>query len=177
VRFLRILVSGHKVLKKQKHCYFYKKPRSMNNNETSHAIHILLVEDNIADIRLTEEVLKDGKLNNRLSVVKDGEEAIFFLKKEGKYKDADTPDIILLDLNLPKKDGRQVLAEIKADPVLMLIPVIVLTTSSSEKDIISTYANHGNCYITKPVDFDQFIYVITTIENFWLTIVKLPNHN
>ncbi len=147
---------------------------SMDNKETSQAVHILLVEDNPADIRLTEEVLKDGKIRNQLSVAMDGEQALLFLKKEGEYKNAATPDIILLDLNLPKKDGREVLAVIKSDPVLMLIPVIVLTTSSAEKDILSTYAHHGNCYITKPVDFDQFIHVITTIENFWLSIVKLP---
>lgn len=141
---------------------------------TSKPIHILLVEDNPADIRLTKEVLKDGKIHNQLSVVEDGEEAINFLKKTGKYQNAGTPDIILLDLNLPKKDGREVLSEIKADSSLMMIPVIVLTTSSAEQDILSTYAHHGNCYITKPVDFDQFINVITTIENFWLSIVKLP---
>lgn len=147
----------------------------MNGNKgISQAIHILLVEDNPADIRLTKEVLKDGKIKNQLSVVMDGEEALLFLRKKGNYNNASTPDIILLDLNLPKKDGREVLAEIKSDPVLMLIPVIVLTTSSAERDILSTYAHHGNCYITKPVDFDQFITVITTIENFWLTIVKLP---
>jgi CheY-like chemotaxis protein len=137
-------------------------------------INILLVEDNPGDIRLTKEVLKDGKIKNNLSVVMDGEEAIFYLKKEGNYADVLTPDIILLDLNLPKKDGREVLAEIKSDSSLMMIPVIVLTTSSAEQDILSTYANYANCYITKPVDFNQFINVIRSIENFWLTIVKLP---
>lgn len=137
-------------------------------------IHILLVEDNPGDIRLTKEVLKEGKLNNRLSVVIDGEEAIQFLKKQGAYKNEPTPDIILLDLNLPKKDGREVLAEIKTDPDLMTIPVIVLTTSSAEQDILNTYAHHANCYIMKPVDFNQFIEVIRSIEEFWLTIVKLP---
>lgn len=142
----------------------------MNLNE----INILLVEDNPGDIRLTKEVLKEGKIKNKLSVMMDGEEAILFLKKEGKYKDAISPDIILLDLNLPKKDGREVLAEIKADPKLMLIPVIVLTTSSAEQDVLNMYAHHANCYITKPVDFSQFIDVIRSIENFWLTIVKLP---
>lgn len=148
----------------------------MENRENNLAIHILLVEDNPGDIRLTKEVLKEGKIRNDLSVVMDGEEALLFLKKTGKYKDVKTPDIILLDLNLPKKDGRQVLAEIKSDPVLMLIPVIVLTTSSAEKDIMNMYAIHANCYITKPVDFDQFINVVRSIENFWLSIVKLP-HN
>lgn len=140
-------------------------------------VQILLVEDNPGDIRLTQEVLKDGKICNNLSIVMDGEEAMSFLKKTDKYKDAVTPDIILLDLNLPKKDGRQVLAEIKSDPVLKIIPVIVLTTSSAEQDILNTYANHANAYITKPVDFDQFINVIRNFENFWLTIVKLPTNN
>lgn len=147
----------------------------MDSKVISPAIHILLVEDNPGDIRLTKEVLKEGKIRNDLSVVTDGEEALLFLKKEGKYKDTRSPDIILLDLNLPKKDGRQVLAEIKADPILMLIPVIVLTTSSAEKDILNMYAIHANCYITKPVDFDQFINVVRSIENFWLSIVKLPH--
>ena len=137
-------------------------------------INILLVEDNPGDIRLTKEVLKEGKIRNELHVVMDGEEAIFYLKKTGKYKEADTPDIILLDLNLPKKDGREVLAEIKTDPELMLIPVIVLTTSESEQDILNMYSHHANCYITKPVDFNQFINVIKSVENFWLSIVKLP---
>ena len=137
-------------------------------------IDILLVEDNPGDIRLTQEVLKDGKIQNKLSIIMDGEEAINFLKKIGKYKDAPTPDLILLDLNLPKKDGREVLAEIKRDTELARIPVIILTTSAAENDIINTYSNHANCYITKPVDFKQFISVIRAIENFWLTIVKLP---
>ena len=138
------------------------------------AIDILLVEDNPGDIRLTKEVLKEGKIENKLNVVMDGEEAIFYLKKTGNYKDVITPDIILLDLNLPKKDGREVLAEIKTDPALMLIPVIVLTTSESEQDILNMYSHHANCYITKPVDFNQFINVIRSIEDFWLSIVKLP---
>lgn len=142
-----------------------------------HPIHILLVEDNPGDIRLTKEVLKEGKINNELSVVTDGEEALNFLKKQGKYAGINSPDIILLDLNLPKKDGRQVLAEIKSDPQLKLIPVIVLTTSSAENDILGMYAIHANCYITKPVDFDQFINVVHSIENFWLNIVKLPHSN
>lgn len=137
-------------------------------------IDILLVEDNPGDIRLTKEVLKEGKIKNMLSVVNDGEEAINFLKKNGKYKDAISPDLILLDLNLPKKNGREVLIQIKSDPELSSIPVIILTTSDAENDIISTYASHANCYITKPVDFNQFINVIRVIEDFWLTIVKLP---
>jgi two-component system, chemotaxis family, response regulator Rcp1 len=139
-------------------------------------INILLVEDNPGDIRLTKEVLKEGKIRNNLSVVTDGEEALFFLRKSGQYKDAFTPDIILLDLNLPKKDGREVLSEIKKDEFLKLIPVIVLTTSDAEQDIKNMYEHHANCYITKPVDFSQFINVIRSIENFWLTIVKLPKN-
>ena len=146
----------------------------MNIRNDFQAINILLVEDNPGDIRLTREVLKEGKIQNKLSVVTDGEEAILFLKKIGEYKDVLTPDLILLDLNLPKKDGREVLAEIKGDPSLASIPVIILTTSAAEKDILNTYSNHANCYITKPVDFSQFINVIRAIEDFWLTIVKLP---
>lgn len=137
-------------------------------------IDILLVEDNPGDTRLTQEVFKEVSIKNKLSIVIDGEEAMLFLRKIGKYKNEGTPDIILLDLNLPKKDGRQVLEEIKTDEVLMLIPVIVLTTSSSEKDILSTYAHHGNCFITKPIDYNQFMNVIKTIEKFWFTIAKLP---
>jgi two-component system, chemotaxis family, response regulator Rcp1 len=146
----------------------------MNDMVNFPLINILLVEDNPGDIRLTKEVLKEGKIRNNLSVVTDGEEALLFLKKSGEYKGAFTPDIILLDLNLPKKDGREVLSQIKEDPILKLIPVIVLTTSDAEQDIMNMYAHHANCYITKPVDFNQFINVIRSIENFWLTIVKLP---
>jgi chemotaxis family two-component system response regulator Rcp1 len=146
----------------------------MNIRNDLQTINILLVEDNPGDIRLTREVLKEGKIQNTLNVVMDGEEALSFLKKTGQYKDVCTPDLILLDLNLPKIDGREVLAEIKSDPNLVCIPVIVLTTSAAEKDIVNTYSNHANCYITKPVDFNQFITVIRAIENFWLTIVKLP---
>lgn len=149
----------------------------MNNADKSKPIDILLVEDNPGDIRLTQEAFKDGKIKNKLNIVMDGEEAILYLKKTGKYKDVSTPDIILLDLNLPKKDGREVLAEIKEDPNLKCIPVIILTTSSAQSDILSTYLRHANCYIMKPVDFDQFINVVRSIENFWLSIVKLPNKN
>ncbi len=137
-------------------------------------IDILLVEDNPGDIRLTQEVLKEGKIKNNLNVATDGEEALLYLKKIGKYKDAVSPDLILLDLNLPKKDGREVLAAIKSDPVLETIPVIILTTSDAQKDITDMYAGRANAYITKPVDFSQFIDVIRAIEEFWLTIVKLP---
>lgn len=146
----------------------------MNEDMNLQEINILLVEDNPGDIRLTKEVLKEGKIKNILNVVTDGEEAILYLKKIGDHINAVTPDIILLDLNLPKKDGREVLAEIKEDALLKLIPVIVLTTSSAEQDVLNMYAHHANCYITKPVDFSQFITVIRSIENFWLTIVKLP---
>ena len=146
----------------------------MSYQSTIRPINILLVEDNPGDIRLTKEVLKEGKIRNELNVVVDGEEAISYLKKLDKFKDADTPDIILLDLNLPKKDGREVLAEIKENEKLKTIPVIVLTTSSSEKDVLKMYEQHANCYIMKPVDFGQFINVVKSIENFWLTIVKLP---
>lgn len=146
----------------------------MNNENDLRIIDILLVEDSPGDVRLTQEVLKEGKIKNKLSVVMDGEEAIFFLKKIGKYKDVSTPDLILLDLNLPKRDGREVLAEIKNDPNFSSIPVVVLTTSDAEKDIISSYASHANAFITKPVDFDQFVTVVRAIEDFWLTIVKLP---
>ena len=137
-------------------------------------VEILLVEDNPGDVRLTQEVLKDGKVRNNMSVVMDGVDAISFLQQTGEYAGAPRPDIILLDLNLPKKDGREVLAEIKADPDLKNIPIVVLTTSSAEQDIFRSYDLHANCYITKPVDLDQFIRVIRSIEDFWLTIVKLP---
>jgi two-component system, chemotaxis family, response regulator Rcp1 len=147
----------------------------MKAGEPGSPIDILLVEDNPGDVRLTIEALKEGKVRNRLSVVCDGVEALAFLHQEGKYADAPRPDVILLDLNLPKKDGRAVLAEIKADPRLKRIPVVVLTTSSSEQDILKTYDLHANCYITKPVDLDQFMEVVKGIENFWLTVVKLPS--
>lgn len=137
-------------------------------------IDILLVEDNLGDARLTEEALKESKMFNRLHHAKDGVEAMEFMRREGKYKDAPTPDIILLDLNLPRKDGREVLAELKAMPGLRNIPVVVLTTSNAEQDIVMSYNLHANCYITKPVDLDKFIEIVRGIENFWLSIVKLP---
>jgi CheY-like chemotaxis protein len=138
------------------------------------ALEILLVEDNPADVRLTQEAFRDGRIHNTLAVAKDGVEAMDFLHRRGKYADAVSPDLILLDLNLPRKDGREVLAEIKADPGLMRIPVVVLTTSRAEMDILKTYNLHANCYVVKPVDFDQFIRVIQSIESFWLTAVTLP---
>jgi len=141
------------------------------------SIEILLVEDNPGDVRLTEEALKEGKVVNRLNVVQDGVEALAYLRKEGEYASAETPDLILLDLNLPKKDGREVLAEVKEDPDLRMIPVVVLTTSRDEQDILKSYDLHANCYITKPVDFEQFIGVVRAIEDFWLSVVKLPSNH
>jgi chemotaxis family two-component system response regulator Rcp1 len=139
-------------------------------------IQVLLVEDNPGDVRLTKEALKEGKLLNQLTVVGDGVEALSFLRRQGIYADAPQPELILLDLNLPKKDGREVLAEIKADPNLRRIPVVVLTTSSSEEDILKIYDLHANCYITKPVDLEQFMGVVKSIEDFWVSVVKLPSH-
>lgn len=138
------------------------------------AIEILLVEDNPGDVRLTREALKESKLHNNLSVVEDGAEALAFLRRQGRYANAPRPDILLLDLNLPRIDGRQVLEEIKNDDDLKRIPVVVLTTSASEQDILMSYNLHANCYITKPVDLNQFITIVKNIENFWFSIVKLP---
>ena len=137
-------------------------------------IRILLVEDNPGDVRLTIEALQEAKVFNELHVVPDGVEAMAFLRRHGQYAQEELPDLILLDLNLPRKDGREVLAEIKADAELRRIPVVILTTSQAEEDILKTYDLHANCYIAKPVDLDQFIKVVGSIENFWLTIVKLP---
>ena len=138
-------------------------------------VDILLVEDNEGDARLAKEAMRDSKLRNNLHHVADGEEAMAFLKKEGKYSKVPRPDLILLDLNLPKKDGRQVLAEIKGDDRFKRIPVVILTVSSAEEDILKTYNLHANCFITKPIDLGQFMKVVRSIEDFWLTIVKLPN--
>ncbi len=137
-------------------------------------IEILLVEDNPADVRLAIEVFKSGRVTNRISVAPDGEEAIRFLRRQGKYAGEPRPDLILLDLNLPKKDGREVLSEIKADPDLKSIPVIVLTTSDADQDVWKAYDAGVNSYITKPVDLNQFVKVCHGIEDFWLTVVKLP---
>ena len=142
---------------------------------TNIPIEILLVEDNPGDVRLTQEALKESKILNRLSVVCDGEAAMSALRNEGQYTELPRPDLVLLDLNLPRKDGREVLADIKADPALRRIPVVVLTTSEAEQDVLKAYDLHANCYIVKPVDFGQFIKVIRLIENFWMTVVKLPN--
>jgi chemotaxis family two-component system response regulator Rcp1 len=136
-------------------------------------VEILLVEDNPGDVRLTQEAFKEGKILNRLSVVNDGVEALAFLRREGLYADAPRPDLILLDLNLPKKDGRDVLAEIKDEESLKQIPVVVLTTSNAEKDIVETHDLRARCYITKPVDFAQFVAAVELIEDFWFSIVKL----
>jgi CheY-like chemotaxis protein len=138
------------------------------------SIEILLVEDNLVDVRLTQEALKEGKLLNTLHVVRDGAEALAFIRQHAPYETRVQPDLILLDLNLPKKSGQEVLTELKNDAQLRRIPVVVLTTSEAEKDIVQSYSLHANAYITKPVDFEQFIQVIHIIEEFWLTIVKLP---
>ena len=138
-------------------------------------IKILLVEDNLGDVRLTLEAFEEGKVCNEISVVNNGVEAMSFLHGEDKYADAPRPDLILLDLNLPKKDGYEVLAEIKQDSSLKRIPVVILTTSKAERDILETYYLHANCYITKPVDLEQFMTVVKSIETFWLDVVKLPS--
>jgi CheY-like chemotaxis protein len=137
-------------------------------------IEILLVEDNAGDIRLTREALKEGKVHNNLHVVQDGVKALAFLRKEGQYTDVGRPDLILLDLNLPRLDGREVLAEIKQDENLKQIPVVILTTSESEEDILKSYGLHANCYIPKPLNLDRFVTIVQAIENFWVSIVVLP---
>lgn len=137
-------------------------------------IEILLVEDNPGDVRLTQEALKEGKVLNNMSVVGDGVDALAYLKREDQFADATRPDIIFLDLNLPRMDGRELLAKIKSDSDLRRIPVVVLTTSKAEEDILDTYDLHANCYITKPVDLDQFLDVVKSVEDFWFTIVSLP---
>ncbi|MGJ3254271.1 MAG: response regulator [Elainellaceae cyanobacterium] len=146
----------------------------MSHGVPKRHIEILLVEDSPGDVRLTQEVLREAKVLNHLYVVQDGVEAMAFLRHEGKFTTAPKPDLILLDLNLPKKDGREVLMDIKNDDTLRRIPVVVLTTSQAEEDIVKTYELHGNCYITKPVDLSQFIRVVKSIEDFWLSIVELP---
>ncbi|MER7364510.1 response regulator [Nonomuraea wenchangensis] len=140
------------------------------------AIEVLLVEDDQGDILLTREAFDLNKVRNRLHVVNDGEQAVAFLRREGSYADVPCPDLILLDLNLPRMSGLEVLGEIKADPVLATIPVVVLTTSEAEEDILHSYRLHANAYVTKPVDFDQFIRVVRQIDNFFVTVVKLPAH-
>ncbi|MGZ6434300.1 MAG: response regulator [Pseudobdellovibrionaceae bacterium] len=137
-------------------------------------IEILMVEDNPGDVRLTQEALKDGKVKNRLNLAKDGVEALEFLRKQGRFIDAPRPDLILLDINLPKKNGHEVLKEIKNDPALNQIPVVVLTSSDAERDVVKAYNEKANCYIQKPVDLEKFLEVVKIIDAFWLTIVKLP---
>jgi CheY-like chemotaxis protein len=143
-------------------------------NDNSEPIEILLVEDNPGDARLAVEALKDSKINNNLYHVKDGVVAMDFLRRRGEYADVPVPDLVLLDLNLPRKDGREVLAEIKEDPELKPVPVVVLTTSEAERDLVRTYDLHANAYVVKPLDLDRFIEVVQAIEDFWFTIVKLP---
>jgi len=145
---------------------------SMENN--THSIEILLVEDNPGDARLTIEAMREAKVRNRMHVVEDGVEAMEFLRRQGRFGDAPRPDLILLDLNLPRKDGREVLAEVKTDPDLKRIPVVVLTTSRAEEDVLRAYDLHANCYVTKPVDFEQFMRVVREIDEFWVKVVTLP---
>lgn len=147
---------------------------SSRDNE-SRTIIILLVEDNPGDARLTQEAMRDSKMLNLVHVVEDGVEAMAFLRREGRYREAPRPDLILLDLNLPKKDGRAVLAEIKVDPDLRRIPVVVLTTSRSEEDVLKAYDLHANAYVTKPVDLEQFMRIVALIDDFWFNVVTLPS--
>ena len=148
----------------------------MNNGSPviGRVVEILLVEDNDGDVRLTREALKEGRIRNRLHVVSDGEQALAFLNREGPHADAPRPDLILLDLNLPRLDGREVLATIKNDPDLKQIPIVVLTSSRSEQDLLRAYDLHANCFITKPVDLNSFVTIVKSIEHFWFQIVKLP---
>ena len=146
----------------------------MSDANAGRPIEILLVEDNAGDVRLAREGLRECKLLNNLSVAEDGVKALAFLRKEGEYAKAPRPDLIMLDLNLPRKDGREVLKEIKEDDSLKSIPVVILTTSKAEEDIVKSYSLHANCYVTKPLAIDQFINVVQAIESFWFTIVKLP---
>jgi CheY-like chemotaxis protein len=146
----------------------------MTEVPNSEPIEILLVEDNPGDARLAIEALKESKVFNNLHHVLDGVEAMRFLRREGAYAEMAVPDLILLDLNLPRKDGREVLAEIKDDAELRLVPVVVLTTSSAERDLVKSYDLHANAYVVKPIDLDRFIEIVQAIENFWFSIVKLP---
>jgi two-component system, chemotaxis family, response regulator Rcp1 len=146
----------------------------MSESPAVRPIQILLVEDNPGDVRLLTETFREGKIHNRLSVVEDGVEALEFLRREGKHRSAVRPDLILLDLSLPRKGGQEVLAEIKQDPGLKCIPVCVITSSAAEKDILEAYNNYANCYLTKPVGLEQFMSVIRSVEQFWLSVVQLP---
>jgi CheY-like chemotaxis protein len=147
----------------------------MSMRSGNRPIEILLVEDNPGDARLTEEALKEGKVRNNLHHVRDGVEAMRFLEREGENKDKPRPDLVLLDLNLPRKDGREVLADMRKNPDLRTIPVVVLTTSEAEQDVVRTYELCANCYITKPVDLEKFMTIVRSIEDFWLTVVRLPS--
>ena len=147
----------------------------MSTRTGNRPIEILLVEDNPGDARLTEEALKEGKVRNNLHHARDGVEAMQFLERQGEHKDKPRPDLVLLDLNLPRKDGREVLADMRKNPDLKTIPVVVLTTSEAEQDVVRTYELCANCYITKPVDLEKFITIVRSIEDFWLTIVRLPS--
>ena len=146
----------------------------MSNVASARPIEILLVEDNPGDVRLLMETFREGKIRNRISLVEDGVEALAFLRKEGEHGSAPRPDLILLDLSLPRKNGQEVLAEVKQDADLKRIPVVVITSSQAEKDILQAYNNHVNCYLTKPVDLEQFMGVVRSVEEFWLSVVKLP---
>ncbi len=146
----------------------------MSGMPNSEPIEILLIEDNAGDARLAEEALKESKVRNKLHHVRDGVEAMQFLQRRQEYAHVPPPDLILLDLNLPRKDGREVLAEIKEDPELRLIPVVVLTTSEAERDLLKSYDLHANAFVVKPIDLDRFIEIVQTIESFWFTVVKLP---
>jgi len=147
----------------------------MSNPEKLEVIDVLLVEDDPGDVRLIREAIEDNKVHNRRHVVPDGVEALTFLRQEGEHADAPRPDLVLLDLNLPRKDGREVLAEVKGDESLQHIPVVVLTTSKAEEDVLRSYKLHANAYVTKPVDFDRFIEVVRQIDEFFVTVVKLPS--
>jgi two-component system, chemotaxis family, response regulator Rcp1 len=147
---------------------------AMSEHLQAQPVEILLVEDNPGDVRLVQEALRDSKLINKMHAVTDGQKALAYLRKEGLFADAVRPDLVLLDLNLPPKDGREVLAEIKADDALRQIPVVIVTSSKAEEDILKAYDHHANCYITKPVDLEKFMEVVRAIEEFWVSIVKLP---
>ena len=148
----------------------------MNTETAARSIDILLVEDNPGDVRLTRELLKESKIGNNLTVLDNGEDALDYLRRGPKYPNATSPDLILLDLNLPRKNGCEVLASIKTDPELRRIPVVVLTSSKAEEDIVKTYELHANCYISKPVGLEQFAAMVRSIDDFWLAIVRLPPH-
>jgi CheY-like chemotaxis protein len=145
-----------------------------SRNDVGEPIEILMIDDSLGDVRLTQEALKEARVGNRLSVVHDGEQAMAFLRREDGYADAPRPDLVLLDLNMPRMDGREVLAQIKGDPDLRSIPVVVLTTSEAEADIVKAYDLHANAYITKPVDLEAFLDAVRVVEEFWLTVVRLP---